>query len=111
MIRRFSLIFLPTFLFSELYTIIAVIKITGESKGNIKSIGIANTPMTSALTIAFALYCSGVISILALLKSFSSSARLYSLSFIIFAIEFSRMLDGKVNFEIFWHRFCNTLSR
>ena len=72
-----------------LYTTTAIIKITGDKRGKINNIGIANTPSTAALTIAFALYCSGVISILAVRRSLSSSALLYSFILIILASEFA----------------------
>ena len=84
-----------------LYTTIDVIKITGDKSGKINNIGIANTPRTAALTIAFALNCSGVISIRAVFKSFSSSARLYSFSLIFLAIEFATPPSHTSTEEVF----------
>ena len=77
--------FFVSFRLSPVYVTTAAIKKTGHKSGNIKANGTANTAVTPAFTIAFALNCSGVKGISALARSLASEILLYSFICIIFA--------------------------
>ena len=78
-----SLIALPTFLISAKYITTAITRMKTARSFDKNTTGIANRAIKPALTMAFAVYISGVMLISAVLRSASSWSRLYSFRWIL----------------------------